>query len=197
MITSSSSTRRTAPSVHRVNQKVVNLPHVLTAVVTQPSCAGWTSVMPAAHGERPPPFTMEILAMTLSITSNRHSGVVLMWVRGDLSYATATQFRTAISTAIFSSPRPSRLVVDLGDVATTDQTGIGSLVVANRICRHVGVQLDVRHPGAILKPMFGLNPNDKSDDTPWRRGDPEARSARHTTVTQPPTNRHRRARSST
>ena len=131
--------------------------------------------------------------MTLSTTMSRHSGVVLMHLRGEITCATAGQFRTAVSTAILTNPRPSRLVVDLSDVAATDETGLGSLVTADRICRHVGIQLDVRHPGPILKPLFGTEPQ----DAPHRqRGTSDAQgSARHEIVTESRKNRHTPVRS--
>ena len=96
--------------------------------------------------------------MTLSINTSRHCGVVLMRLQGEITRTTATRLRTEISLAVFSTPRPSRLVVDLSDVTATDATGLGSMVVANRICRHLGVQLDVRQPAVVLKPLLGVGP---------------------------------------
>jgi anti-sigma B factor antagonist len=95
--------------------------------------------------------------VTLSITCGRnvHDDVVMV-LRGSLSYATALRLRRTISAAVTTGPRPSRLFVDLDGVRSVDATGVGTLVVANRICQQRGVELVVRNPSAVLRPILGL-----------------------------------------
>jgi anti-anti-sigma factor len=94
--------------------------------------------------------------VTLSITHRRDgNGSVVLVLSGDIDYGTVTILRAAISTAISTSPPPRRLIVDLRGVEVVDFVGIGTLVVGNRICDQVGVELAVRCPPSALRSLVG------------------------------------------
>jgi anti-sigma B factor antagonist len=63
---------------------------------------------------------------------------------GEIDYETAQELRTAVSSVLDGNI--DTLVVDLAGVTFLDSTGIGTLVVAKRICHSMGVKLHIRPP---------------------------------------------------
>ncbi|HEV7896245.1 MAG TPA: STAS domain-containing protein [Planosporangium sp.] len=67
-------------------------------------------------------------------------GEVVVLVRGELDCATAEQLRAAI-TALLNRGDVTAIGLDLRGLGFIDSTGIGTLVVAQRISQQVGVRL--------------------------------------------------------
>jgi anti-anti-sigma factor len=67
---------------------------------------------------------------------------VTVVVRGELDIVGAAQLRETI-TALLNSREARTVGLDLHGLTFIDSTGIGTLVVAQRICAHVGVRLHV------------------------------------------------------
>jgi len=77
---------------------------------------------------------------------------VLLTLHGEVDYASAQELRSAITTAL--SGRIDRLVISLADVTFLDSTGIGTLVVAQRICEGVRVALQIRDTSPFIARLF-------------------------------------------
>lgn len=92
--------------------------------------------------------------MTLSI-STRFTGMreLLVTLTGEVDYATAQDVRQAISAAL-DPHRVQTIVVDVSGVTFLDSIGVGTLVVASRICDEVGVRLTVRDPSPFIANLF-------------------------------------------
>ncbi len=67
-------------------------------------------------------------------------GEVVVVVRGELDCATSGQLRAAI-TALLNRGGIDAIGLDLRGLQLLDSIGIGTIVVAQRICRQVGVHL--------------------------------------------------------
>ena len=92
--------------------------------------------------------------MSLSIETRPAGGRTLLVVlHGEVDYATAQDVRAAISTAL-TAGGVDAIVVDLAGVTFLDSTGVGTLVVARRICDDVGVRFRVRDPNPFLAKLF-------------------------------------------
>lgn len=103
-----------------------------------------------------------MLSMSWRYTLDRS---VVLALCGQLDYASAPALRAALSTAVVRDPRPPRIVLDLGGVTSIDRIGVGTLVVANRICAQVGVDLAVSNPSRLIRQLLGL-PDDRQPDGP-------------------------------
>lgn len=77
-------------------------------------------------------------------------------LQGEIDYSSAAELRSAISAAVAHDPRPALIVVDLGRVELVDHPGVGTLVVAHRICRDVGIELAVRSPSRLIRHLLGM-----------------------------------------
>lgn len=95
--------------------------------------------------------------VTLSITA-RHptSRATVLVLHGVIDYRSAADLRAAISATIGRDPAPRVVVVDLEAVTFVDDIGVGTLVVAGRICRDVGVNLVARRPSPVVRQMLGM-----------------------------------------
>jgi|SRR5436309_10950596 len=94
--------------------------------------------------------------MTLSISTTTGSDhEVLVVLRGEVDYATAPDLRVALSAAL-NEHQPRVLGVDLSGVSVLDSTGIGTLVVAYRITRDLGVRFEVRNPSPFVARLFHI-----------------------------------------
>jgi anti-anti-sigma factor len=82
-------------------------------------------------------------------------GEVVVLVRGALDCATSGQFRAAI-TALLNRGSVESIGVDLRGVDFIDSTGIGTLVVAQRICQAVGVRLRLIAVSAFASRLLGI-----------------------------------------
>jgi len=78
---------------------------------------------------------------------------LLIALRGELDYESALDLRAAISGAL-AQDNVRELVVSLAAVTFIDSTGIGTLVVAHRICNDVGVILRVRDANPFIGRLF-------------------------------------------
>jgi len=95
--------------------------------------------------------------VTLSITWQHPSDqATVLILRGVIDYASAAQLRAAISAAAARQPQPPTIVVDLSGVEFIDDTGVGILVVGNRICRRIGIDLAVRNPSPLIRGLLGM-----------------------------------------
>ena len=74
---------------------------------------------------------------------------------GEVDYATAREFREAISAAL-TAGETLAIVVDLAGVTFLDSTGVGTLVVASRICADVGVRLHIRSVNQFIARLFAV-----------------------------------------
>jgi len=92
--------------------------------------------------------------VSLSIESRRlgaHS--VVLGLHGEVDYATAQDLRASIS-AILVEGDVDTIVADLAGVTFLDSTGIGTLVVAYRICADCGVRFTARDPNAFIAKLL-------------------------------------------
>jgi anti-sigma B factor antagonist len=81
---------------------------------------------------------------------------VVLVLRGGLDWAGSADLRMAISVAADRHPRPSAIVVDLSGVEFIDEIGVGTLVVASRICRQIGIDLAVGSPSPLVRRLLGM-----------------------------------------
>jgi anti-sigma B factor antagonist len=92
--------------------------------------------------------------VSLSIeTRGLGSRGLLIALRGELDYESALELRAAIS-RVLEQDSVRHLVVSLAGVTFIDSTGIGTLVVAHRICSDVGVTLRVRDANPFIGRLF-------------------------------------------
>jgi anti-sigma B factor antagonist len=73
---------------------------------------------------------------------------------GEIDYDTAQQLRAAITAALRGSI--DVLGVNLAGVTFLDSTGVGTLVVARRICTDLGVGLQVRDTNPFVARLLGV-----------------------------------------
>jgi len=92
--------------------------------------------------------------VTLSIETRRRGGrESVIALHGEFDYATAQDVRNAISAVL--GPRDIDLiVVDLAGVTFLDSTGVGTLVVARRICADFNVEFRVSDPNPFISKLF-------------------------------------------
>ena len=96
--------------------------------------------------------------MTLSITwQHPTTQSIVLLLRGVLDYASAAELRAAISAVAGRQPAPRLIVVDLSAVEFIDDTGVGTLVVGNRICHQIGIDLAVRNPSPLIRRLLGIS----------------------------------------
>jgi anti-anti-sigma factor len=79
---------------------------------------------------------------------------VTVVVHGELDCATVGQLRAAI-TALLNRGGVTAISLDLRGLGFIDSAGIGTLVVAQRICREVGVQLRLMAVSAFAARLLG------------------------------------------
>jgi anti-anti-sigma factor len=78
---------------------------------------------------------------------------ILVVLRGEVDYATAQDVRVAITSAL-SGGALDAIFVDLAGVTFIDSTGLGTLVVARRICADMRVRFRVRNPNPFVTRLF-------------------------------------------
>ena len=95
--------------------------------------------------------------VTLSITArhptDRAAALVL---HGVIDYRSVADLRAAISAAVGRQPALRVVVLDLEAVTFVDDIGVGTLVVAGRICRDVGINLVARRPSPLVRQLLGM-----------------------------------------
>ena len=92
--------------------------------------------------------------MSLSIQTRRQGErETVITLHGEFDYATAQDVRGAISAVL--GPRDiDVIVVDLAGVTFLDSTGVGTLVVARRICADFEVEFRVSDPNPFISKLF-------------------------------------------
>ncbi|MGC9665545.1 STAS domain-containing protein [Planosporangium sp. 12N6] len=101
------------------------------------------------------------------------SGEVVLAVNGELDCATADQLRTAI-TALLNRGGLTAIGLDLRGLSFVDSTGIGTLVVAQRISHQVGVRLRLTAVSAFAARILGILGLDVTLGLPTARADTTA-----------------------
>ena len=92
--------------------------------------------------------------MSLSIeTRRRDARESVIALHGEFDYATAQEVRGAIS-AVLGRRDSDVIVVDLAGVTFLDSTGVGTLVVARRICADFNVEFRVSDPNPFISKLF-------------------------------------------
>lgn len=92
--------------------------------------------------------------MTLSIaTRTAADGGMVLKLEGEVDYATAPQIRETITKGLRADNLPY-IKVDVAAVTVLDSTGIGTLVVAYRIARDMGVPVTVVNPTKFITRLF-------------------------------------------
>ena len=93
--------------------------------------------------------------MKLSIeTRPQGQREILLALTGELDYASAQELRAAI-TAVLDGKVDS-IVISLAGVTFVDSTGIGTLVVARRICHDMRVALRVSDANPFITRLFAV-----------------------------------------
>ena len=93
--------------------------------------------------------------MKLLIETRRlHERETLLTLSGEIDYETAQDLRTAVTSAL--AGRVDTLVINLAGVVFLDSTGIGTLVVAKRICHGMGVTVHLRQPSPFIVQLFSV-----------------------------------------
>jgi anti-sigma B factor antagonist len=94
--------------------------------------------------------------LSLSVeASARDDRTYVVALNGEVDYATAKVFREAVSAALHAG-NVHAIVVDLGGVTFLDSTGVGTLVVASRICAELGVRLNVCNVHPFIARLFAV-----------------------------------------
>ena len=65
---------------------------------------------------------------------------------GELDMQSAARFRAEVSAILRGQPAPTAIEIDLAGVRFVDSLGLGTLVVAQRICAELDVRLTVVNP---------------------------------------------------
>ncbi len=94
--------------------------------------------------------------MSLSIeTGAQGERTFVLALRGEVDYGTVQHFREEVS-ALLGQGQVRLLMVDLAKVSFMDSTGVGTLVVAKRICAEVGVRLLLRNVNPFIARLFAV-----------------------------------------
>lgn len=94
--------------------------------------------------------------MSLSIkTGAQGDRSFVIALHGEVDYATAQQFREEVST-VLAEGLVRVIAVDLAGVSFLDSTGVGTFVVARRICADCGVRLQMRNVNPFIARLFAV-----------------------------------------
>jgi anti-sigma B factor antagonist len=92
--------------------------------------------------------------VSLSIQTRRQGArETVIALYGEVDYSTALDLRAAIS-ATLSAGDVDTIIVDLAGVTFLDSTGVGTLVVAARICAELKVEFRVCDPNPFIAKLF-------------------------------------------
>lgn len=95
-------------------------------------------------------------AVSLSIrTGAQGERTFVVALRGEVDYTSAREFREEVS-ALLAGGALQVLVVDLKEVSFLDSTGVGTLVVASRICADFGVTMLLRDVNPFIARLFSV-----------------------------------------
>src|SRR6476660_2252712 len=92
--------------------------------------------------------------LDVDVESYGHGEVVVL-VRGELDCATAARFRDTI-TGLLNRGGLRTIELHLGGLEFIDSTGVGTLVVARRICGQFGVHLKLSAVSAFAARVLGM-----------------------------------------
>jgi anti-anti-sigma factor len=92
--------------------------------------------------------------MQFHCTSERHGDVVIVSPFGDVDQDTAPGLTEALSTAIRQAG--DAVEIELRHVTFMDSSGIGSLLMANRLAGEHGVRLRVRNPTPQVRTVLDV-----------------------------------------
>ncbi|GAA1823007.1 STAS domain-containing protein [Planosporangium flavigriseum] len=98
---------------------------------------------------------------------------VTVSVHGELDCATADQLRSAI-TELLNRGGLTAIGLDLRGLTFIDSSGIGTLVVAQRICQQVGVRMRLTAVNAFAARVLGVVGVDAALGLPATAGAPAA-----------------------
>jgi anti-anti-sigma factor len=98
---------------------------------------------------------------------SRDESVVV--IRGELDYATSGKLRAAI-TALLNRGGIATISLDLRGIEFLDSIGIGTLVVAQRICQQVGVGLRVTAASGSAARLLHVSGTDEALGLPFSIG---------------------------
>jgi anti-anti-sigma factor len=87
------------------------------------------------------------------IDRRNERGRYVLRLTGELDLHAAATLRTEISDVLMAAERPSWLELDIDRVTSVDHVGLGTLVVAGRICASMGVRLTVNPPPDTAKAL--------------------------------------------
>jgi anti-anti-sigma factor len=92
--------------------------------------------------------------VSLSIQTRRQGDrETVIALHGEVDYATALDLRAAIS-ATLSAGDVETIIIDLAGVTFLDSTGVGTLVVAARICADLTVGFRAFEPNPFIVKLF-------------------------------------------
>jgi anti-anti-sigma factor len=76
---------------------------------------------------------------------------------GELDMQSSARFRAEVSAILREQPVPTSIEVDLAGVTFVDSLGLGTLVVAQRICAELDVRLTVANPTAQVARLLEVS----------------------------------------
>ena len=79
---------------------------------------------------------------------------LLLSLQGEIDYESAQDLRATVTSAL--NRNVDTIVINLADVTFIDSTGIGTLVVARRICHGCGVKLHIRQANPFIVRLFAV-----------------------------------------
>jgi anti-anti-sigma factor len=92
--------------------------------------------------------------VSLSIQTRRQGArETVIALYGEVDYATALELR-AVMSATLSTGTVDTIIVDLSGVTFLDSTGVGTLVVAARICAEMKVDFRVSETNPFVAKLF-------------------------------------------
>lgn len=89
----------------------------------------------------------------LSAIIEAEADVLTATLHGEIDHHTAAKVRGEIDTALFKH-RPQRLRLDLANVGFMDSSGLGLILGRAALCRELGAELAILHPGERIMRVF-------------------------------------------
>jgi anti-sigma B factor antagonist len=104
--------------------------------------------------------------VSLSIRTTYEFRRVRLALVGEVDYLTTPALRQAISDVLNAGPI-AHLVLDLRGLTLIDSTGIGTLVIARRICTELGTKLHIRSANPFIsRVLHGVGVGELLDPEP-------------------------------
>lgn len=94
-----------------------------------------------------------------SRTETHQHGIAIIAFTGRLDFLSAGDARTRLATAVEEGNR--RLVVDLGDTAFIDSSGLGALIAGLKAARKAGGDLRIARPTEQARAVLALTSLDR------------------------------------